>query len=135
MASALRPAVLRLARRLRQMRAHDFDLGTGQLQAMGCLFRNGPMSIGELAQREQVRPPSMTRTVDSLEELGLATRQTSEEDRRRAMVELTDTGRDLVVKDRQRRDAWLTQRVADLTPQERAVLREAIPILEKVTAE
>lgn len=135
MASALRPTILRLARRLRQMRAHDFDLGTGQLQAMGCLFRNGPMAIGELAQREKVKPPSMTRTVDSLEDLGLATREASDVDRRRSMVALTATGRALVIKDRQRRDAWLTQRVAALTPQERDILRQAIPLLEKVTAE
>ena len=135
MASALRPTILRLARRPRQRRAPDADRGTGQLQAMGCLFRNGPMAIGELAQREKVKPPSMTRTVDSLEDLGLATREASDVDRRRSMVALTATGRALVIKDRQRRDAWLTQRVAALTPQERDILRQAIPLLEKVTAE
>lgn len=132
LASALRPAILRLARRLRQMRAHDHDLGTGQLQAMGALFRQGPMPIGELAALEKVRPPSMTRTVNALEEQGLAVREDSEADRRHCVVRLTDAGRELVLADRRRRDAWLAKRVAELTPEEREVLRRAIPVLEKV---
>lgn len=132
LASALRPAVLRLARRLRQMRAHDHDLGAGQLQAMGVLFRHGSIPIGELAAVEKVRPPSMTRTVNALEELGLVTRETSETDRRHCVVQLTDAGRDLVLADRRRRDAWLAKRVAELTPEERDLLRRAIPVLEKV---
>lgn len=132
LASALRPAVLRLARRLRQMRSHDLDLGTGQLQAMGCLFRRGPIPIGELATIEKVKPPLMTRTVNALEELGLVVRETSESDRRHCVVRLTEAGRDVVLADRRRRDAWLAQRVAELTPAERDVLRRAIPILEKV---
>lgn len=134
-ASALRPAVLRLARRLRQMRAHDLDLGTGQLQALGSLYRHGALPIGELAQLEKVKPPSMTRTVDNLEALGLATRNASDADRRRSMVLITAAGRALVEQDRDRRDAWLAQRIAALSPEERDLIRRAIPILEQVTAE
>lgn len=132
LASALRPAVARLARRLRQMRSADNALGPGHLQAMGWLFREGPMLIGELAAREKVRPPSMTRTVDVLESAGMAQRRNSEHDRRQCVVALTEAGQALVQADRQRRDAWLAQRLAELTPAEREVLRQAIPILEKV---
>lgn len=114
------------------MRSHDHDLGAGQLQAMGCLFRGGAIPIGELAAMEKVKPPSMTRTVNALEELGLVVRETSETDRRHCVVRLTDAGRDVVVADRRRRDAWLAQRVAELTPEERDILRRAIPVLEKV---
>jgi len=124
--------VFRLSRRLRQMRSSDHNLGQGHLQAMGALFRDGPMLIGELASREKVRPPSMTRIVDVLEDAGMAVRRISENDRRQCVVSLTEAGHALVLADRQRRDAWLAQRIAELTPAEREVLRQAIPILEKV---
>lgn len=134
LASALRPAILRLARRLRQMRDESVVLSAGQLGAMGTLFREGALLIGELASREKVKPPSMTRTVNSLEEGGLVTRRVTDADRRQCVVELTPAGREVVLADRRRRDAWLAKRVAGLTQPERDILRKAISVLEKVNA-
>ncbi len=131
-ASALRPAVLRLSRRLRQMRDESLDLSATQLGAMGVLFRGGEMPIGEVAAQEKVQPPSMTRTVNCLVDAGLVTRTAGDTDRRQSKVKLTETGRAILLADRRRRDAWLTTRVAELSAEEKAVLRQAIVILEKV---
>ncbi|MGD7704843.1 MarR family winged helix-turn-helix transcriptional regulator [Microlunatus sp. Y2014] len=132
LASALRPVVLRLARRLRQMRSDDHGLSPSQLQPLGWLYREGPMVIGELAAREHIRPPSMTRTVNALEAAGLVSREVQPTDRRQCMVSLTEAGHEMVTADRRRRDAWLAKRMAELSAEERAILRKAVPILEKV---
>lgn len=132
LASRVRPAVLRLSRRLRQMRDESLDLSGSQLGAMGVLFRGGEMPIGELAAHEKVQPPSMTRTVNCLADAGLVTRVAGETDRRQSKVRLTDAGRDVVLADRRRRNAWLATRIAQLDDADKAVLRQAVLILEKV---
>ena len=90
--SALRLGVMRLARRLRVERDGN-DLTFNQLAALGTLRRHGPLPIGELAAHENVKPPSMTRTVAALEDAGLVTRRPSDTDGRQVVVELTDARR------------------------------------------
>ncbi|MGD7788535.1 MarR family winged helix-turn-helix transcriptional regulator [Propionibacteriaceae bacterium Y1700] len=131
LASALRPVVARLGRRLRQMRDQSNDLGMNQVSALGVLMK-GDLPIGALAEAERVQPPSMTRIVDGLEKLGHVVRRPSDDDRRRSVVSLTESGRAVVLADRRRRNAWLAVRLAELSPAEREVLRRAVPILEKV---
>jgi DNA-binding MarR family transcriptional regulator len=89
--------------------------------------------VGELAARERVQPPSMTRTVNCLEEGGYVTRRPHETDGRQILVALTDLGRETLLADRDRRDAWLTVQLAQLTAEERAVLRAAAPILDALS--
>jgi len=132
LANALRPAVMRLARRLRQMRDDSLDLNANQLSAMAVLLNSGDLPMGELAAQEKVQPPSMTRIVNGLEERGLVTRQPDPHDRRSARVSLTETGRQILLANRRRRDQWLAVRLAELTPEERDVLRRSVRILEKV---
>lgn len=132
LASALRPAILRLARRLRQMRDESLDLNANQLSAMGVLLRHGDRSMGELAVLENVQPPSMTRIVNGLEERGLVARTVRPADRRQSVVTLTESGREVLSSDRRRRDQWLARRIAELEPEERVVLRASVRILEKV---
>lgn len=134
LASALRPAVLRLARRLRQMRDESMELNANQLSAMGVLLNSGDQLMGELAAREMVQPPSMTRIVKELERRGLVRRSDNPDDRRQARVSLTDGGREVLLANRKRRTNWLARRVAELDPSEREILRKAIPILEKVNS-
>lgn len=131
LASGLRNAVLRLARRLRNER-EDPSLTLTQLSTLGTLRRRGPVTLGELAAAEQVQPPSMTRTVSDLEERGLVAREAGAKDRRLVIVRLTRDGEALLAADRERRDAWLHQRLRELTAEERAVLRQAVPLLEKL---
>ena len=134
LASQLRLSVMRLRRRLANERHPDNELSLNAMAVLGSLYRNGEMTVGELAAHERVQPPSMTRTVTCLEDGGHVARRPHETDRRQVLVALTDLGRATLLADRRRRDAWLTRRLAELTPDERAVLREAAPILERLSA-
>ena len=133
LASSLRISVMRLARRLRNERT-DSALSLNQLSVIACLDRHGTLGVGELAQQERVRPPSMTRTVASLVELGYVTRTTHPTDGRQVVVALAEPGRALLREDRRRREAWLARQLRTLTPDERDVLRRAAPILERLTS-
>ncbi len=131
-AHALRPAVMRLSRRLRQMRDASEDVSAGQLSAMSVLLNSGDQLMGELAAAERVQPPSMTRIVNGLEERGLVVRQPDPRDRRQCLVALTEAGRTMLLADRRRRDEWLAVRIAELGPDEQARLDDAIELLEQI---
>jgi DNA-binding MarR family transcriptional regulator len=134
LAAGLRIAVARLTRRIRSERDPHNELSLGQLSVLGSLYRGGACSIGELAALERVQPPSMTRTVNCLEEDGYVVRKPHATDGRQVVIELADKGRSTLEADRRRRDAWLAQRLRELTPQERSVLRQAAPILERLAS-
>ena len=133
LAAGLRIGVMRLGRRLRVERSGD-DLTLTQLSVLGTLARHGALPIGEIAAHENVKPPSMTRTVAYLEELGLVTRRPSATDGRQVVVDLTTAAERVIDADRRRRDAWLAQRLAALTPEQRALLREVAPLLDELAA-
>ena len=132
LSSALRISVMRLARRLRAERDASYDLSLNQLSVLGVLERHGPLTVGQLAAHERVQPPSMTSTVGCLVDRGLVEREPHPTDGRLVVVVLSDAGRRLVLEDRRRRDAWLSQRLRELAPQEREALRQAAPILERL---
>jgi DNA-binding MarR family transcriptional regulator len=132
LAHALRPAVMRLARRLRQMQDDTLDLNPNQLSAMGVLLNSGNQLMGELAAQEKVQPPSMTRIVNSLEARGYVARRPDPRDHRQCLVALTESGRQVLLANRRRRDEWLAVRIAGLDPAERDVLRRAVGVLEKL---
>ena len=138
LASALRISVSRLARRLRAERAaHGLavlsELSDTQMGALATLERHGAMTPGELADHEKVQPPSMTRVIAVLEQRDLVTRAAHATDKRQVMLTVTEAGREVVHQSRRVREAWLDQRLRELTPQERAKLRAAAPILEKLS--
>jgi DNA-binding MarR family transcriptional regulator len=130
LASELRVSVMRLRRRLANERDPDNDLSLPVMAVLGALFRNGELTVGELAALERVQPPTMTRKVTVLEEGGYVTRGSHETDGRVVVVALTERGRATVVADRKRRDEWLSRQLRELTSQEREVLRAAAPILK-----
>ncbi|GAB2588801.1 MarR family winged helix-turn-helix transcriptional regulator [Microlunatus antarcticus] len=134
LADGLRPAVMRLARRLRQVRADGLELTASQLSAMGTLARADDQPIGTLAAAERVAAPSMTRVVNALQERGLVVRTPDPTDRRQSLVSLTTSGRELLLLNRRRRSEWLAQRIAELDPDDREVLRRAVGILERINA-
>jgi DNA-binding MarR family transcriptional regulator len=138
LASALRISVTRLARRLRAERAaHGLpvlsELSDTQMGALATLVAHGAMTPGELAEHEKVQPPSMTRVIAVLEGHGLVARAAHATDKRQVVLTVTDTGRELVYQSRRVREAWLARRLRELTPAERAKLRAAAPILEKLS--
>ena len=132
LASTLRVSVMRLSRRLRAERAAT-DLSLTQLATLGTLDRHGPLTPRELADHEKVQPPSMTRVLAGLEERGLILRTPHAADGRQHLVSLTADARTLLKEDRRRREAWLAQRLAELTQEERDVLRAAAPVIERMT--
>jgi DNA-binding MarR family transcriptional regulator len=137
LATALRISVSRLARRLRVERLMpelpEPALSDTQLAALATLERHGAMSPGDLAEHEKVQPPSMTRVIAALVDWKLVTRAPHPTDRRQVILTVTPEGRSLVQRVRRRKEAWLARRLAELSPQERAALREAAPILEKLS--
>ena len=134
LASALRLSVMRLARRLRSERA-DTALTLSQLAALATLDRSGPLTPGELAALERVRPPQATRLVASLVAAGLVDRADHPTDGRQVLLSLSPDGAALVREDRRRRDAWLAQRLRALDPEDRRVLREAAAVLDRLAAQ
>jgi DNA-binding MarR family transcriptional regulator len=74
----------------------------------------------------------MTRTVNCLEEGGYVTRRPHESDRRQVVVALSEQGRAAVEAERRRRDHWLAVRLRELTAEERQLLRQAAPVLDKL---
>jgi DNA-binding MarR family transcriptional regulator len=137
LATAMRISITRLARRLRVERlglgGTETVLSDIQLAALAALERHDSMTPGELAEHEKVQPPSMTRVIAVLEERGLVRREPHATDRRQVILTVTDDGRNVVERVRRRREAWLAQRLQELTPDERQALRAAAPILEKIS--
>ena len=130
-AHELQVAVMRLARRLRAERG-DHGLTLTQLATLATLHRHGAMTPSDLAAHEKVQPPSMTRTINGLAERGLVQRTPDPTDGRQVVVSLTDAGMDLLATDRAQREAWLTQRLDDLTADERETLARAAAILDRL---
>ena len=137
LATAMRISISRLARRLRVERlglgGTETVLSDIQLAALAALERHESMTPGELAEHEKVQPPSMTRVIAVLEERGLVRRAPHATDRRQVVLTVTPEGRDLAERVRRRREAWLAQRLQELTLEEHQVLRAAAPILEKIS--
>jgi DNA-binding MarR family transcriptional regulator len=136
LATVLRISVNRLARRLRAERIAPGlqpGLSDTQLAALAALEKHPGMTPGELAEHEKVQPPSMTRVIAALEDWNLVTRAPHPSDRRQVTLTVAQDGRELVYQLRRLRDAWLARRLRELSPQERATLRAAAPILEKLS--
>ncbi|MBO0713373.1 MAG: MarR family transcriptional regulator [Acidimicrobiales bacterium] len=131
LASSLRTSVMHLARRLRGQRS-DASLTLPELSALATLEHRGPMTPTELALREKVRPPSITRVLAALSQQGLVTRHAHPSDGRQALVAITEAGLALIKVDRARRDAWLSRRFGELEPDELQSLRAAASVLEKL---
>ena len=124
----LRLSIQRLARRIRSMQG-DEDVTEGQRSVLFTLANNGPQTLGALSEHERVTPPSMNRTINALVAAGLVTRTTASDDARKVRLDLSDAGRTFIDETRRRRDAWFTQRLAELSVEHREILDAAAPIL------
>lgn len=134
LAGRLRLAVVRLNRRLRAQRTST-SVTLTQFSALSTLKKCGPMTPGELAAKEVVQPPSMTRVIAALEEIGYVSRRPHPTDGRQSIVELTDDGLAYVLADISAREAWLDKRLAQLTEAERHTLAEAAEIIDRMAGQ
>ena len=132
-ADRLRRAVTLLHRRLRQLGNDELTLTQGS--ALASIVRRGPLTLGELAACENVAPPTVTKAVAVLEDLGFVTREIDPDDRRVTRVSGTADGRRHLHDVVSVRTAWLEGRLADLEPEERTRLLDALEVLESLSAE
>lgn len=132
LAGRLRLAVVRLNRRLRAQRP-DATVTLTQLSALSCLQKFGPLTPGELAARERVQPPSMTRVIAALEDRGLVNRAPHPSDGRQVIVTITDAGYGYLAAEAAARERWLDQRLAELTDGERELLAGAVELIDRMT--
>ena len=130
LAAGLRMVVMRLARRLRQQA--EGEVTPSQLSALASVDHLGPITLGELAAAEQVQPPSMTKIVGGLEAHGFVIREVDANDRRIARLRLSEEGRRFLTRSRTRRNAYLAERLRRFEPEERALLEQALPLLERL---
>ena len=131
LASRLRLVVARLARLLRQQTT-DGNVTVSMLSALASVERLGPVSLGELAAVERVQPPSMTRIVARLEEIGLVLREIDAADRRIARVQVTADGARFLKRNRTLRNVFLAERMKSLSAAEMDALERALPVMEKL---
>lgn len=129
-ADQLHSAAIHLLRKLRS-RDRESGIGPSQLSALSVLVFGGPRSLGELADAEQVRPPTMTRIVAGLEQSGLVRRHATE-DGRRVRLEATVKGTKVMWEGRRRRVEALAKALASLSDEERLQLQAAIPLLQQI---
>ncbi|ASY34265.1 MULTISPECIES: MarR family winged helix-turn-helix transcriptional regulator [unclassified Streptomyces] len=129
--SALRSSVMRLSRRIKHQRV-DESLSPTEMSVLGTLARCGSATPGELARKEHVQPPSMTRIVALLEAKGLVRLEPHPEDRRQKVVSPTERAETMLAESRRKRNVWLAQLAAELDEDEWEKLRAAAPVLEKL---
>jgi DNA-binding MarR family transcriptional regulator len=130
LATRLRLGITRTARRLRQEAGGE--LSPTLAAALATIARHGPLTPSELAARERVQRPTATRLLARLEAPGLVERTADPGDRRSSLVAVTPAGEALLAQVRTRKDAYLARRLRSLSPEERATLRRASEILERM---
>jgi DNA-binding MarR family transcriptional regulator len=134
LASDLSLAVIRLARQLR-FRRPDSPVSLSQLSALSTLAKEGPLTPGALATRERVRPPSMTRVIASLAELGFVARDADPADGRQVLVSVSRSGTKLIEAERRASQEWLKQRLDRLEPDQRQTLLVAADLMSGIVDE
>jgi DNA-binding MarR family transcriptional regulator len=121
---------------LRKLRREDEGSGLNapRLSALSVIVFGGPLTLGDLAAAEQVRPPTMTRIVNALEDQGLVLKKQNANDGRSTLLIATPAGKKLLMAGRERRVRSLAKQIAALTVQQRSTLQEAAEILKEVVA-
>ncbi|WP_030982656.1 MarR family winged helix-turn-helix transcriptional regulator [Streptomyces sp. NRRL WC-3744] len=132
LATDLRIVLSRLVRRLREQSTVG-DLTKSQEAVLLRLERDGSSTTTELARAEGMRPQSMAKTVQALQEAGLVTGSPDPADGRRILLALTDTARDHFRTGRLAKDDWLTRAIQhSLTPEEVDLLAASVPALNRL---
>jgi DNA-binding MarR family transcriptional regulator len=133
-ARAIRTGVMRLQRRLRAARG-DMGIGLSAYSALACIFECGPISAGELAERERLQPQSLTRILARLEQEKFISRSQDKADLRRARLLITQKGLQFLHRNALDQEAWLRHAIAEnLTAAERAMLRIAAQLFDRIAA-
>lgn len=128
-ANDLRIVISRLIRRLRA--EHTFSISHAAV--LGRLDREGAKTTSELAVAERVRPQSMAQTISELAADELVVRRPDPADKRQTLIELSQLGRETLVRERSRREGFLAEAIANgFTPAEQKILARAVPLLGRI---
>jgi len=130
-ADALRPVLLRVGRELRR-EARAEGISPEQVGLLVAIKYAPGIGVRDLAARERISPPAMTKHVDRLERDGLVTRTPSADDKRRIGLTLTDDGQRTLRRVRSRRTAWLASRLRELSADELAAVEAAVEPLSRL---
>ena len=130
-ANRLRPVLLQLNRFLRR-EAHALGITGSQATILRLIQVAPELGASDLAAREGVSAPAMTRYLDRMEKAGLITRERSPDDARRVLLGVTKKGAKVVQSVRRRRTAWLAERLDRLSPDELEQLDEAADLLARL---
>ncbi len=133
LADVLHSAAIHLLRKLRREDAAS-GLNAPRLSALSVIVFAGPVTLGDLAGAEQVRPPTMTRIVDALAAQGLVVKKKNAQDGRSTLIHATAAGKKLLMQGRERRVRALAAQIAALGEKDRAALAKAAEILKRVIA-
>lgn len=133
LAARLRALLGPLSRELRQQSSDP--LTATQISVLGSIHRAGPLTLGEVATRERLSPPMISKVVDALESEGFVERERDRDDRRVVLVRATPTADRWIEQGRARRDAWLAERLMSLDDEERSALAAALPAFEHLVGE
>jgi DNA-binding MarR family transcriptional regulator len=132
LAGQLHSAVVHLLRSVRKA-DQSSGLNAPRLSALSVIVFAGPVTLGELAAAEQVRPPTMTRIVQALEEQGLVSKRIDETDRRNVRLSATIKGQRRMIQARRKRTQALVRRIGLLSSREQSILGGLIDVLAKLT--
>lgn len=121
---------------LRQLRREDDATGitSPRLSALSVVVFGGPLTLGQLAKAEQVKPPTMTRIVTGLEEDGFVTRRDDATDGRLTQIHATPKGRRIMAAGRARRVSALFAAVQALDRQGRRELESGIRVIQSLNS-
>ena len=133
-ASRLRPVLLKVARELRR-EVHSLGVTGGQVSLLDVIKHHPGLSMRELAERERMSPPALSKYVAKLEQAGLVTRAPVGPDRRRVGLVLHAEGERVLRSVRSKRTAWLATRLRGLSPEEVAAIEAAIEPLANLLEE
>jgi DNA-binding MarR family transcriptional regulator len=133
LADVLHSAAIHLLRKLRREDAAS-GLNAPRLSALSVVVFAGPVTLGDLAGAEQVRPPTMTRIVDALAAQGLVMKKKNAQDGRSTLIHATASGKKLLMQGRERRVRALSAQIQALGERDRMALEDAAEILKRVIA-
>jgi DNA-binding MarR family transcriptional regulator len=121
---------------VRRARTADTDsrLSPERLSLLSVLVYDGPATMSALAEAEQVSPPAITRIVQSLERVGLVTREVVAQDRRRLLVRATDAGARLLEEGRRQRLEVLAEALRGASAEELDLVSRALAVVRRQLA-
>lgn len=134
LADQLHSAAIHLLRHLRK-EDDASGLSAPRLSALSVVVFGGPLTLGQLAAAEQVKPPTMTRIVTGLEKEGLVKRIGDPRDRRLTRIQATIKGQKVLTAGRARRVEKLAAAVRDLRGSELAELTRGVQLLQQIIAD